>query len=157
VGFIVYDIETSGRERRFDQILQFAAVHADDTLTETAALDLRFDQDDDEVRLVMPFSIGLVGAPGRIHGGALAGLLEIAGLAAVIVAQPDATRMPRIRPVTVTVDFMREGTPIDTFAAAEITRLGRRIVNVSSRAWQYDRSRPIAAANINFLLDWPQA
>jgi exodeoxyribonuclease-1 len=41
VGFIVYDIETSGREQRFDQILQFAAVHADDTLTETAALDLR--------------------------------------------------------------------------------------------------------------------
>jgi uncharacterized protein (TIGR00369 family) len=126
-----------------------------DMLPYAAALDLHFDQDDDEVRLVMPFSIGLVGAPGRIHGGALAGLLEIAGLAAVIVAQPDATRMPRIRPVTVTVDFMREGTPIETIAAAEVTRLGRRIVNVSSRAWQYDRSRPIAAANINFLLDWP--
>lgn len=41
MGFIVYDIETSGRERRFDQILQFAAIHADDGLTETAALDLR--------------------------------------------------------------------------------------------------------------------
>jgi exodeoxyribonuclease-1 len=39
VGFIVYDIETSGRERRFDQILQFAALHADDALTETAAVD----------------------------------------------------------------------------------------------------------------------
>jgi hypothetical protein len=38
-----------------------------------------------------------------------------------------------------------------------VTRLGRRIVNVSSLAWQYDRSRPIAAANINFLLDWPEA
>jgi acyl-coenzyme A thioesterase PaaI-like protein len=59
--------------------------------------------------------------------------------------------------VTVTVDFMREGSPIDTHAAATVTRLGRRIVNVSSLAWQYDRSRPIAAANINFLLDWPEA
>ena len=127
-----------------------------DMLPYAEALDLRFEQDDNEVRLLMPFAIGLVGAPGRIHGGALAGLLEIAGLAAVIVAQPDAMRMPRIRPVTVTVDFMREGTPIDTFAAAEVTRLGRRIVNVSSRAWQYDRSRPIASANINFLLDWPK-
>ncbi|MFZ4689896.1 MAG: PaaI family thioesterase [Polymorphobacter sp.] len=127
-----------------------------DMLPYGQALDLRFDQDGSEVRLIMPFAIGLVGAPGRIHGGALAGLLEIAGLAAVIVAQPDADRLPRIRPVTVTVDFMREGTPIDTFAAAEVTRLGRRIVNVSSRAWQYDRSRPIAAANINFLLDYPE-
>lgn len=127
-----------------------------DMLPYARLLDLRFEQDDNEVRLIMPFSTGLIGAPGRLHGGALAGLLEIAGVAAVIVAQPDALRMPRIRPVTVTVDFMREGTPIDTFAAAEVTRLGRRIVNVSARAWQYDRSRPIAAANLNFLLDWPE-
>ena len=128
-----------------------------DMLPYARLLDLRFEQDDDEVRLVMPFAIGLVGAPGRLHGGALAGLLEIAGVAAVIVAQPDADRMPRIRPVTVTVDFMREGTPVDTFAAAEVTRLGRRIVNVSARAWQFERSRPIAAANLNFILDWPVA
>jgi uncharacterized protein (TIGR00369 family) len=126
-----------------------------DMLPYARLLDLRFEQDDSEVKLIMPFSVGLIGAPGRLHGGALAGLLEIAGVAAVIVAQPDALRMPRIRPVTVTVDFMREGTPIDTFAAAEVTRLGRRIVNVAARAWQYDRSRPIAAANLNFLLDWP--
>jgi uncharacterized protein (TIGR00369 family) len=127
-----------------------------DMLPYARLLNLRFEQDDSEVKLIMPFSVGLIGAPGRLHGGALAGLLEIAGVAAVIVAQPDALRMPRIRPVTVTVDFMREGTPIDTFAAAEVTRLGRRIVNVSARAWQYDRSRPIAAANLNFLLDWPE-
>ena len=52
---------------------------------------------------------------------------------------------------------MREGTPVDTIAAAEVTRLGRRIINVSSRAWQFDRGRPIAMANINFLADWPDA
>jgi uncharacterized protein (TIGR00369 family) len=127
-----------------------------DMLPYARALDLRFEQDDDEVRLVMPFSFGLVGAPGRLHGGAIAGLLEIAGLAAVIVAQPDSERMPRLRPVTVTADFMREGTPVDTIAAAEVTRLGRRIINVSSRAWQFDRGRPIAMANINFLADWPE-
>ena len=127
-----------------------------DMLPYARLLDLRFEQDDSEVRLIMPFSLGLVGAPGRLHGGALAGLLEIAGLAAVIVAQPDADRMPRLRPVTVTADFMREGTPVDTIAAAEVTRLGRRIINVSSRAWQFDRGRPIAMANINFLADWPE-
>ena len=118
-------------------------------------LDLRFERDDSEIRLIMPFAMGLVGAPGRLHGGAIAGLLEIAGLAAVVMAQGEADRLPRVRPVTVTVDFMREGTPVDTIAAAEITRLGRRIVNVSSRAWQVDRGKPIAAANLNFLIDWP--
>ena len=127
-----------------------------DMLPYARRLDLSFDRDDDEVRLLMPFAAGLVGAPGRLHGGALAGLLEMAALVAVVVALPDDDRLPRLRPVTLTVDFMREGTPVDTHAAAEITRLGRRIANVTARAWQFERARPIAAANINFLIDWPE-
>ncbi len=126
-----------------------------DMLPYAALLGLDFERDDSEVRLRMPYADALIGSPGRLHGGSIAGMLEIAGLAAVLLALPDDGRTPRLRPVTVTVDFMREGVQQDTFAAAEITRLGRRIVNVSSRAWQYDRGRPIAAANINFLLDWP--
>jgi uncharacterized protein (TIGR00369 family) len=120
-------------------------------------LDISFERTDSEVRLLMPFKEALVGSPGRLHGGSLAGLLELAGLAAVVVALPDADRLPRIRPINITVDFMREGTPTGTMAAAEVTRLGRRVVNVASRAWQYDRGRPIAAANVNFLLDYPEA
>jgi uncharacterized protein (TIGR00369 family) len=126
-----------------------------DMLPYARALDLSFERDDDETRLLMPFAPGLIGAPGRLHGGTLAGLLEMAALAAIIVALPDDGRVPRLRPVTITVDFMREGTPVDTHAAAEITRLGRRVANVSARAWQFERARPIAGANINFLIDWP--
>lgn len=118
-------------------------------------LDLRFQKQGDEVHLLMPFAIGLVGAPGRLHGGAIAGLMEIAALARVITALPDAERWPRIRPVTITVDFMREGSPNETLASAEVTRLGRRIANVAVRAWQADRAKPIAGANVNFLLDYP--
>ena len=126
-----------------------------DMLPYARALNLSFERDDDETRLLMPFASGLIGAPGRLHGGTLAGLLEMAALAAIIVALPDDGRVPRLRPVTITVDFMREGTPVDTHAAAEITRLGRRVANVSARAWQFERARPIAGANINFLIDWP--
>lgn len=32
MGFVVYDLETSGLHKRFDQILQFAAIHTDDEL-----------------------------------------------------------------------------------------------------------------------------
>lgn len=126
-----------------------------DMLPYARALNLSFERDDDETRLLMPFAPGLIGAPGRLHGGTLAGLLEMAALTAIIVALPDDGPVPRLRPVTITVDFMREGTPVDTHAAAEITRLGRRVANVSARAWQFERARPIAGANINFLIDWP--
>jgi uncharacterized protein (TIGR00369 family) len=118
-------------------------------------LDLSFEKRGDEVWLMMPYADGLVGAPGRLHGGAIAGLLEIAALARVITSLPESERSPRIRPVTITVDFMREGAPAATIACAEITRLGRRIANVAVRAWQAERGRPIAGANVNFLIDYP--
>lgn len=126
-----------------------------DTLPYGKLMGLSFHHEGGDIHLHMPFALGLVGAPGRLHGGAIAGLLEIAALARVITALPDAEKWPRIRPITITVDFMREGAPEPTCATAEITRLGRRVVNVTTRAWQADRTKPIAAANVNFLLDYP--
>ena len=58
-----------------------------------------------------------------------------------------------MKPITVTVDYMRGGTNRDTFATAEIQRLGSRIANVEAVAWQTERSSPIASARLNFLLD----
>ena len=43
-----------------------------------------------------------------------------------------------MKPVTVTVDYMRGGAEAlgDTFAARAIERLGKRIANVEALAWQ---------------------
>ena len=120
-----------------------------------AFLGIRFERDDDEVRLTMAYGDHLIGAPGRLHGGTVAGLLELAGIAAAIVSLPADEALPRLRPVTVTVEFLRAGLPRDVVAAAAITRLGRRIINVRSTAWQYERARPIAAANLNLMVDRP--
>jgi acyl-coenzyme A thioesterase PaaI-like protein len=102
--------------------------------------------------ITMPFNDDLIGSPGRLHGGTVAGLLEIAALATLGLAlEPGDT--PRLKPVSVTVDYMREGKPVATFAAATITRLGRRVANLRAEAWQDDPARPIAAAHSNILLD----
>ena len=102
--------------------------------------------------VVMPFRDDVVGRPGFLHGGAIAGLLEFAAFSALAkaVGQGSAT----MKPVTITVDYMRGGVEKlgETYAAARIERLGKRIANVESFAWQLDRSKPIAAARINFLL-----
>jgi acyl-coenzyme A thioesterase PaaI-like protein len=126
-----------------------------DSLPYAAKLGVLADHDGSDFKLVMPFQDSLIGSPGRLHGGAIAGLLELSALAAVLLALPEDETLPGLKPVTVTVDFMREGALRDTFAAGTITRLGRRIANVRAVAWQYDYSRPIAAANINFVLDRP--
>jgi acyl-coenzyme A thioesterase PaaI-like protein len=58
-----------------------------------------------------------------------------------------------MKPITVTVDYMRGGSDRETYAAATVERLGARIANVEAFAWQEAREKPIAAARINFLLD----
>lgn len=105
-----------------------------------------------ELVLTMPFAETLIGSPGRLHGGTIAGLLEMAALATLGLAL-DAGDRPRLKPISVTVDYMREGKPVDSHAAGIVVRLGRRIANLRAEAWQEDRARPIAAAHMNILLD----
>jgi uncharacterized protein (TIGR00369 family) len=113
-------------------------------------LKLRTEQDGDALRFVMPFHDDVVGRPGFLHGGAIAGLLEFAAFTALSRAIGDDVVK---KPITVTIDYMRGGTRRDTFADARIERLGNRMANVEAYAWQSDRGRPIASARINFLLD----
>lgn len=106
--------------------------------------------------LAMPFSAGLVGAPGRLHGGAIAGLLEIAAIAvidATLEAAEDARSI--FKPITVTVDFMRPGLLVETYARGEVVRVGGRIANVAVTAWQDDPARAIAAARMNLAITPP--
>jgi len=103
--------------------------------------------------LKMPFAEGLIGSPGRLHGGAVSGLLEIAAIAAIDATLEDTTEArERFKPITVTVDFMRPGRPADIFACGEVVRIGTRIANVSVTAWQDDPARPIAVARMNLAI-----
>jgi uncharacterized protein (TIGR00369 family) len=113
-------------------------------------LRLRTEQVGDALRFVMPFHEDVVGRPGYLHGGAIAGLLEFAAFTALTRAIGEEVVK---KPITVTIDYMRGGTPKDTFAEAKIERLGNRMANVEAYAWQGERDKPIAAARINFLLD----
>jgi uncharacterized protein (TIGR00369 family) len=101
--------------------------------------------------IVMPFGQHVVGRPGYLQGGAIAGLLEVAAVAAVRHAL--AAEEARIKPINATVDFMRGGRNHVTRAAGEITRLGARIATVTAVAWQDDRARPIASARMNYLIE----
>ena len=106
-------------------------------------------------RFTMPFHEDVVGRPGYLHGGAIAGLLEFAAFSSLREAIGD--EQVAMKPVTVTVDYLRGAGASrgDTHADAVIERLGNRIANVDAVAWQTDRSKPIATARINFLVERP--
>lgn len=105
--------------------------------------------------LVMPFADDVLGRPGFLHGGAISGLLEMAAIAALqhaLEAEGGNGADARIKPVNVTVDFMRGGRDKPTRAAGVVTRLGNRVANVEATAWQDEREKPIAAARMNYLI-----
>jgi uncharacterized protein (TIGR00369 family) len=100
--------------------------------------------------LVMPFSAAVLGRPGFLHGGAMGGLMEMAAILALRHALDDDAVM--LKPVNLTVDFMRGGRELETRARGDVRRLGTRIANVDATCWQDDATRPIAAARLTFLL-----
>lgn len=106
---------------------------------------------DDAPVLVMPFGEAVVGRPGFLQGGALAGLLEMAAIAGLRHALA-ADGGGRVKPINVTVDYRRGGRDKDTRAVGVVTRLGTRVANVTALAWQDDRDQPIATARFNFLV-----
>jgi uncharacterized protein (TIGR00369 family) len=113
-------------------------------------LKLRFESDG---VVVMPFHEDVIGRPGFLHGGAIAGLLEFAAYRTLSAQIGDDSLT--MKPVTVTVDYMRPGADRETFAAARVERLGASVANVEAVAWQEQRDQPIASARLNFLLDRP--
>lgn len=116
-----------------------------------ALLGLTIEPDPGSPVFLMPFSDDVVGRPGFVHGGAIGGLLEMAAVGALLQAL-EADGGGRIKPINVTVDYMRGGREKETRARGTVTRLGNRVANVSAVAWQDDPERPIAAARMNYLI-----
>jgi len=89
-----------------------------------------------------------------LHGGTIGALLESTAIFEVI-RRAEIDRLPKI--ISLTVEYLRPGRAEDTYAEAEITRLGGRVANVRVKAWQADPDKPIAAANALILISRPKA
>jgi uncharacterized protein (TIGR00369 family) len=107
---------------------------------------------DGRLILTMDFGDDKMGRPGYLHGGAIAGLLESAGFMGLADAIGESPA-PRLKPINVTVTYMRGGLEKRTYAKAMIERLGRRVANIEVTAWQDDPAKPIAMAQMNILID----
>jgi uncharacterized protein (TIGR00369 family) len=104
-----------------------------------------------ELIVTMRYADHIIGNPTipALHGGTIGALLESAAIFELLWAS-ETIVLPKT--VTITVDFLRSGAPIDTHARGVVTRHGRRVANVRVEAWQDDRSRPIATAQAHFLV-----
>lgn len=117
---------------------------------------LRLELKGDELTAVLPYKDSLIGNPmlPALHGGVVAALMELTAVAQITLSQPvgegGALKVPKT--IDVSIDYLRSGRPVDTFARAHVTKLGRRIANVRVEAWQQLRDDPIATLHGHFLL-----
>lgn len=117
------------------------------------ALGIAIDHEEDGMPvLAAEFSDRMMGRPGFLHGGAMSGLMEMAAVAALRAELARRGENMRLKPVNVQVEFMRGGTEQITYAVGNVTRAGRRVALVNAEAWQDDRKKPIALAQMKILL-----
>jgi uncharacterized protein (TIGR00369 family) len=98
----------------------------------------------------LPYHSTAEGRPGFLHGGAIAGLLEIAAISTLVHSLGDG--ITQVKPVNITIDFMRGGRERETYARAVLSRVGKSIANVEVHAWQTTPDVPIASARLNLKL-----
>jgi uncharacterized protein (TIGR00369 family) len=101
--------------------------------------------------LVMPFSPKIIGNPvlPAIHGGMTGAFLETTAIVGVtrelgVLAPP--------KPIGLTINYLRSGRALDSYAKVSIVKQGRRVVAFEAQAWQDDPTKPIASAFGHFML-----
>jgi uncharacterized protein (TIGR00369 family) len=114
-------------------------------------LGVQFEMKGDELTAILPFKDALIGNPmlPALHGGVVGAMMELTAVAQIFLTQGTG-QVPKT--IDISIDYLRSGRPVDTFARAHVTKLGRRIANVRVEAWQFDRADPIAALHGHFLL-----
>jgi uncharacterized protein (TIGR00369 family) len=101
--------------------------------------------------LVMPFSPKIIGNPvlPAIHGGMTGAFLETTAIVGV-TRELGVHATPK--PIGLTINYLRSGRALDSFARVSIVKQGRRVVAFEAQAWQEDSTKPIASAFGHFML-----
>jgi uncharacterized protein (TIGR00369 family) len=99
----------------------------------------------------MPYQDKLIGNPSlpALHGGVVAGFAETAALLHLAQALGGA-KLPK--GIDFSVDYLRAGRPMETFATCDLVRVGARVALVQVRCWQSHPDTPIIVARGHFLL-----
>ena len=104
-----------------------------------------------ELLFILPAQETNIGNPTlpALHGGCIGGFMETCAIFHVL-ASVETERFPKV--IDFSLDFLRPGRFLDTYASCEVVRQGRKVVNVSIKAWQTTRAEPIANARTHLLL-----
>ncbi|MDB6143720.1 MAG: thioesterase [Pseudomonas sp.] len=109
-------------------------------------------REDDALIFRLPANKDNIGNPllPAIHGGVIAGFMELAAAMHLLIATGSGS-VPKI--IDFSLDYLRAGLYRDTYARCQVWRQGRRVANVSVTAWQTTADEPIATARAHFKIE----
>ncbi|WP_339504722.1 PaaI family thioesterase [Pseudomonas sp. RL_105y_Pfl2_101] len=108
----------------------------------------------DDLLFHLPANKDNIGNPllPAIHGGVIAGFMELAAAVHLLIAT-GTPGVPKI--IDFSLDYLRTGQFRDTYAKCQVWRQGRRVANVAITAWQDVEAEPIATARAHFKIQEP--
>ena len=119
-------------------------------------LDVQITLENGQPAFRLPYRPSLIGNTvlPALHGGVVAGFMENAALLHLLLLL-DESKVPKS--IDFSIDYLRSGNPVDSYAACSVARQGRRVAQVQVRCWQNEKGHPgrerdVALARAHFLL-----
>ena len=144
---------------QFKQSLQIAQEQGDYTgllrlIPYAALIGVECSRVGDELLFRLPANKDNIGNPllPAIHGGVIAGFMELSAALHLLIAT-GSPGVPKI--IDFSLDYLRAGHFRDTWARCQVCRQGRRVANVAVTAWQSTEAEPIATARAHFKIEEP--
>ncbi|MBJ9976634.1 PaaI family thioesterase [Pseudomonas sp. S75] len=144
----------------FHQQLQEAHAHGDYAgllamIPYAKLIGLQCQRQDADLLFCLPAHPDNIGNPllPAIHGGVLAGFMELSATLHVLVCSQSPS-LPEV--IDFSIDYLCAARHRDTFARCQVQRQGRRVTNVAITAWQGDPGAPVATARAHLKIE-PQA
>lgn len=105
----------------------------------------------EEVIYQLPAKQSNIGNPTlpAIHGGVLGGFIEQAAILHVLMRM-ETDHFPKV--IDLAIDYLTAAQFQDCFAECRLSRMGKRVANLSVVVWQVSRSDPVATARAHLLL-----
>ena len=87
-------------------------------------LGVRMELHGDEMTAILPYAEHIIGNPTlpALHGGVVGAFMEMTAVLQLSIIE---SQMRQPRPVDVSIDYLRSGRPVDTYARALIKKTGR--------------------------------
>lgn len=138
---LVHQAQQQDRYEALFELIPYARLIGIECSREEEALIFRLPADKDNIgNPLLP----------AIHGGVIAGFMELAAAMHLLIATGSGS-VPKI--IDFSVDYLRAGLYRDTYARCQVWRQGRRVANVAVTAWQTSADEPIATARAHFKIE----